>query len=74
MSNGAQRLHSAGFVGRFGWNPAEKSEEILRAAGKGEMSVAAYVTGSPHISVGSSGSSVSSAHDRITIACLSPGE
>lgn len=67
VSNGAQRLHSAGFVGRLAGKPAEKSEEIRRAAKKGQMSVAAYVTGSPHISVGSS---VSSAHDCITIACL----
>lgn len=60
VSNGG---HSAGFCGAARLKPAERSEEIRK---KGEMSVAAYVTGSPHIGVGSS---VSSTHDSITTTC-----
>lgn len=52
-------------------NPSREERGDPGSCQKGQMSVAAYVTGSPHISAGSS---VSSTHDSITAACLSPGE
>lgn len=65
-SNGGCILR--GWWGALVEEPAGKSEEIPRAAREGDMSAAAYVTRSPHISVGSSRSS---AHHSITSACLS---